>query len=55
MASYIRMDKGTETGTIATMHAFLCRNHEDITDAGDPVLYGPSTSDHDQVRQVIYI
>ena len=53
MASYIRMDKGTETGTMATMHAFLRRNHEDITDAGDTVLYGPSTSN--QVRQVIYI
>ena len=53
MASYIRMDKGTETGTMATMHAFLRCNHEDITDAGDTVLYGPSTSN--QVRQVIYI
>ena len=53
MASYIRMDKGTETGTMATMHAFLRRNHEDITDAGDTVLYGPSTSN--RVRQVIHI
>ena len=33
------------------MHGFLRRNHEDITDAGDTVLYGPSTSN--QVRQVI--
>jgi hypothetical protein len=44
IASYLRMDKGTETGTMATMHAFLRRNHDDITDASDSVLYGPSTS-----------
>ena len=47
------MDKSTETGTMATMHAFLCCNDEDITDASDTVLYDPSTSN--QVRQVIYI
>ena len=46
------MDKGTETGTMAIMHAFLHRN-DDITDASDTVLYGPSTSE--QVRQVLYI
>ena len=52
MASYIRLDKGTETGTMATMHAFLRHNDED-TDACDTVLYGPSTSN--QVRQLIYV
>ena len=52
MASYIRMDKGTETGTMATMHAFLRRNNEDITDASGTVLYGPSTCN--QVRHILY-
>ena len=48
MASYLRMDKGTETGIMATMHAFLRNNHGDMEDASDTVLYGPSTSN--QVR-----
>ena len=46
------MDKGTETGTMATIHAFLRRNNEDITDASDIVLYRPSTSN--QVRYILY-
>ena len=43
IASMIRVDKGTETGVIATMHAYLRQNHGDM-DAADTVLYGPSTS-----------
>ena len=44
MPSFIRVDKGTETGVMATMHAFLRRNHGDMDDPSDTVLYGPSTS-----------
>ena len=44
IASFLRMDKGTETGVMATMHAFLRRNHEDTADGCETVLYGPSTS-----------
>ena len=44
MASIIRLDKGTETGTLATMHAFLRRHHDDGIDPVDIVVYGPSTS-----------
>ena len=44
----IRVDKGTETGTMATIHAFLRRHHNDGVDPVDTVLYGPSTSN--QVR-----
>lgn len=44
MANMIRLDKGTETGVMATMHAFLRRNHNDCNDSVDTVLYGPSTS-----------
>ena len=43
MASYLRMDRGTETGTLATMHAFLRRHHGDV-DPHETVIYGPSTS-----------
>ena len=43
----IRIDKGSETGTLATMHCFLRRQHSDVeTDekAVKTVIYGPSTS-----------
>ena len=40
----IRLDKSTETGVMATMHAYLRRNHSDIDDPVDTILYGPSTS-----------
>lgn len=39
----MRMDKGTETGVLATMHSFLRRHHGDI-DPCETVIYGPSTS-----------
>ena len=44
MPSFIRVDQRTEIGVMATMHAFLRRNHGDIDDPCDTVLYGPSTS-----------
>ena len=43
ISSYIRMDKGTETGILATLHSFLRRHHGDI-DPCETVIYGPSTS-----------
>ena len=43
ISQMIRLDKGTETGVLATMHAFLRRNDGDM-DAIDTILYGPSTS-----------
>lgn len=51
IAAMIRVDKGTETGTMATIHAFLRRHHTDVTDPMDTILYGPSTSN--QVSQLI--
>ena len=42
----IRLDKGTETGVMATMLTYLRRNHSDIDDPLDTILYGPSTSNH---------
>lgn len=40
----VKFDKDTETGVMATMHAYLRRNHSDIDDPLDTILYGPSTS-----------
>lgn len=40
----VKFDKGTETGVMATMHAYLRRNHSDIDDPLDTILDGPSTS-----------
>ena len=37
------MDRGTETGVMATMHAFLRQDHGDI-DPIETVIYGPSTA-----------
>ncbi len=40
----LRIDKGSETGVMATIHSFLRKNHDDLEDATDSVFYGPSTS-----------
>ena len=41
----LRVDKGTETGIMATIHAFLRSQVEDqLTDPADTVIHGPSTS-----------
>ena len=44
IASYLRLDKGTETGIMATIHAEPC----------DTVLYGPSTSNQVQYSNINY-
>ena len=43
MPSILRLDKGTETGIITTMHAFLRQSHCDM-DPCDTVIYASSTS-----------
>ena len=43
MPSVLRLDKGTETRIMLTMHAFLHSDHKDM-DPEDTVIYGPSTS-----------
>ena len=56
MPNYIRTDKGSETGTIATMHCFLRRPHLDVEtdeDAVKTVIYGPSTSNQVVLLNVI--
>ena len=47
MPNYIGIDKDSETGTLATMHCFLRRQHLDVVTYEEPVktvIYGPSTS-----------
>ena len=40
----LRVDRGTETGEMATIHAFLLNQHEIMDDPTDSIIYGPSTS-----------
>eukprot|EP00794_Sanderia_malayensis_P016375 gene16375-18016_t len=42
IARRLRIDKGTETGDLATIHAFLRDKHGDMEPKGT-VIYGPST------------
>ena len=44
IAARIRMDKGSETGVLATMHVWLRSNHNDTDNPCDTVIYGKSTS-----------
>lgn len=39
----IRVDKGTETGVMTTMHCYLQKKLNNMDDATTTVLYGPST------------
>ena len=40
----LRVDRGTETGKMATIHVYLLNKHEDMNDPPDAIIYGPSTS-----------
>jgi hypothetical protein len=44
MPRYLRIDKGTETGKMATVHAYLVNKAGIMDDAVDSVIYGPSTT-----------
>ena len=39
----LRVDRGTETDVMATIHCFLREKHGDLVNPTDAVLYGPST------------
>ncbi|XP_028418958.1 uncharacterized protein LOC114544557 [Dendronephthya gigantea] len=43
MPTRLRIDKGTETADMATMHSYLLSKHESDEDSADCVIYGPST------------
>jgi len=44
LPNYLRLDKGTETTTMATMHCFLRDCQGDLDEATDSIIFGPSTS-----------
>ena len=53
MPNYIRLDKGSETGTLAAIHCFLRRQHWDVEtdeEAVNTAIYGPSVS-----NQVVFL
>lgn len=41
---FLRMDKGTETGKMATIHTYLMSQNDIFEDPLDSIAYGPSTS-----------
>ena len=43
MPSRIRIDKGTETNILTTVHSYLRAKYGDLEDETDCILYGPST------------
>ena len=40
----LRMDRGTETEKLATIHVYLLNQHGLMDDPTDSIIYGPSTS-----------
>ncbi|KAK2548409.1 hypothetical protein P5673_031373 [Acropora cervicornis] len=40
----LRMDRGTETGKLATIHVYLLNQYGLMDDPTDSIIYGPSTS-----------
>ena len=43
MPASLRLDKGTETVDMATMHSYLLNQHFGVKDAENCVIYVPST------------
>ena len=54
MPAYLQLDHGSETGTIATMHAFLCSQHGDMEDPTDAVICRPSTSNQVSIKEGLH-
>ncbi|XP_028394479.1 uncharacterized protein LOC114518673 [Dendronephthya gigantea] len=44
LPNYIRIDKGTETTTMSTIHAYLRSQQGDLEEPADSILFGPSPS-----------
>lgn len=44
LPNYIRIDKGTETTTMSTIHAYLRSQEGDLENPTDSILFGPSPS-----------
>ena len=52
ISKYLRLDKGTETGHMATIHAFL---RQDQDDEPETVFYEPSTNHKVKTEQYVSI
>ena len=52
--AFLRMDKGNETGTMATIHAYLRKDHPDLKEPTDSVSYGLSTSNQVKLISRLY-
>ena len=52
ISKYLRLDKGTETGHMATIHAFL---RQDQDNEPETVFYGPSTNNKVKTEQYFTI
>ena len=50
LAKNVRLDRGTETGKLASIHAYLRGTVGDLDNPMDSIFYGPSTS-----NQLIYV
>jgi len=44
LLNYLRIDKGTEYGVMASIHAYLRSKCDDLDDPIESVLFGPSTA-----------
>ena len=44
ISNNLRLDKGTETGYMATIHSYLRQQGDAASNGTDAVHYGPSTS-----------
>lgn len=52
ISKYLRLDKGTETGHMATIHAFL---RQDQDNEPETVFYGSSTNNKVKIEQCFTI
>ena len=51
----IRIDRGTETGNLSTIHAYLRSKQGDLVDPMDSVVYGPSTANQVDFKENLFL
>ena len=44
LPTYLRLDRGSETGVMASIHSYLTNEFRDFNNPVDSIIYGPSTS-----------
>lgn len=44
ISKHLRLDKGTETGIMATIHSMVWSITDEMTNPDNTVLFGPSTN-----------